>query len=174
MDYKTQIKLIELAIIVRISTTCTMEEDHLLCQGPKGIDCIVRIILGGHHTSLCPLSGTLRPSARDNGVHLHQINKMGIKDTIVTGLTVCGNVDVGERCYVIRRMLQVCEQIFQIGSVVDFMIRSLLPYIAFIDGSSRYHDDHRFFSNIGFLMVWNEIGFMHIRFSNIIFSFARL
>jgi hypothetical protein len=83
---------------------------------------------------------------RDDSVHFHQIYKMDIEDTVVTGLTVCGHIDVDARYYITCRMMLLSEeQIFLIWSVVVFMIKSLLPYVAFIDGSSRYHDYHRLF-----------------------------
>jgi hypothetical protein len=56
---------------------------------------------------------------------------MGVKDTVTAGLIVCRHVDSDEGYCVMSKMVRLNEQILLIWSVIDIMIKSLLPCVSY-------------------------------------------
>jgi hypothetical protein len=79
---------------------------------------------------------------RDDSIHFYQIDKVGFKDSVITGLVICSHVDVGEDYCTIGWTLLLKGQWPLKRSVIDFMNRSLLLLFNTLrDGSSRHIDD---------------------------------
>jgi hypothetical protein len=72
-----------------------MEEDHLFSRGTKRIYRIVHVVPSCCHPRAYPLSGLIRHGTRNDSIHLYQIDEVGLKDSVVTGLVICGHGDAG-------------------------------------------------------------------------------
>jgi hypothetical protein len=76
-------------------------------------------------------------------IHFRHAYNMGVEDAIIAGLIICRHVDSDERYDIICRMLRISERIPLFWSVVDFMMKSLLPCVAYIKEPPWYHDSIR-------------------------------